>query len=202
MEHIRKTYGNDPLFSDFSLTVRSPGIYALCGESGVGKTTLLHMIAGLVCPDGGRIHAEGKISLMFQEHRLFPGETVLKNLLLSCFSAPAKEDENRAHDLLSELGFSDEDMAKYPDMLSGGMARRVAFARALLFPSDILLLDEPTKELDEDNRKKMLSLVTDAARTRIVLLVTHRESDVEDLGAKEILLTKDALRSPVTFDFA
>ena len=119
-----------------------PGITLLKAPSGYGKTTLLHTIAGLIIPDSGEILGRPeKISLMFQDDRLFPWLTALQNIKAVC------DDEALSRRLLEAVELSEEEKSK-PASLSGGMRRRISFARALAYQGDLLLLDEPFKGMD------------------------------------------------------
>lgn len=170
-ENITVKYGDKTVINDFNADLSDNRITALTGPSGSGKTTLLSVAAGILKPSGGRFVCDEKISVMFQEPRLFPWLTALENV-----SAVMSEDapRNRASQILKSVGISEFD--KYPSELSGGMKQRVAFARALAYDSELLLLDEPFSALDTDNRKQMLELL--AADGRRVIFVTHNSGDI------------------------
>ena len=170
MLHIRNlSKGYDhPVIRDFSYSFNDKGLYLLRGESGIGKTTLIRLIAGLEQADSGTIEKNGKISMVFQEARLFPHLTLLENLLI------VKEipDKKEALAVLRQVGL-EKDADKYPNELSGGMALRGAIARSLYYGGDIFLWDEPTKELDPDNRDRILSLAKEIAQTKLMIVITH-----------------------------
>ena len=142
-EQVTKAYGEKQVVKEVSLTF-DKGFYLLTGPSGIGKTTLLRLAAGLEQPDSGRIETEAgkRLRMVFQEDRLLPWKTVLGNVMLEC------GNKEKADVLLQTLGLSGEENA-YPASLSGGMRRRTAIARALCAEPDILLLDEPFNGLDE-----------------------------------------------------
>lgn len=166
----------------------------LVGPSGVGKTTVLGMIAGLVRPDRGRIRVGARLlfdgeagcevpahdrraGYVFQEPRLFPHLTVRRNLL---YGAPDGAEPQEITRLLDIAGLLD----RWPRTLSGGEARRVAIGRALLSRPDFLLLDEPLVSLDRARREeamRMIERVRDEVRLPI-LIVTHDEREAERLG--------------------
>lgn len=190
IKNLQKSFDNKILLNGLCATLESPGLYVITGESGIGKTTLLRIIAGLdkdYCGEvtGGGI---GRVSFAFQEYRLFPNLTALENVI---FAISDRKDEaviKKTKNTLISLGFNEEDMQLYPDELSGGMKQRISIARALLKDTEILLLDEPTKELDAANADNVRKLIAFEAKRRLVILVSHRSEDITLLGAKEIKL--------------
>ena len=147
---VSKSYGEKQVLSNFSFSMEYGGVYRIIGASGCGKTTLLRLICGLETPDDGIITGAKleDISYLFQEDRLFPWLSAVKNVEI------ASKDKNRralAKKLLSELGLDKEkDFHLLPSELSGGMSRRVAIARALIKNSEILILDEALRGLDDE----------------------------------------------------
>ena len=190
LENIVKRFGNRTVLDGFSYEFEENGVYAVVGESGVGKTTLLRIISGLDTDFTGTVSEGGakNTSVAFQEYRLFPQLTALENLVFAVADKPDPETVSRAREALTALGFSEEDMQKRPSGLSGGMKQRVSLARAFLRPARILLLDEPTKELDAANVALVLSEIGRQAESRTVIIVTHRAEDIEALSAKIISL--------------
>ena len=147
--HLKKHYAGQTVLEDFSLTLPSEGVTALCGPSGCGKTTLMRLIAGLETADAGTINGldGAKISMVFQEDRLLPWCTAEQNIAIA---APGTE----AAFWMEQSGIADA-RQKLPDELSGGMRRRVAIARAIVNRPQVLLLDEPLGALDLKLRKDM-----------------------------------------------
>ena len=192
LQKITKSFDDKLIFSNFSYYFPSNGIYAIIGASGAGKTTLLRMISGLDKSFDGKISGGGakNCSYCFQEYRLFKNLTALENITLASFDKPSESDIVRAKELLAELGFSASDSALYPDELSGGMKQRIAFIRAILKKSPILILDEATKEVDELLASKMLNLIKEEAKSRLVLITTHKVTEIKELGATEIIVGK------------
>ena len=182
ISNLTKKFGEKVILESFSHTFDTTGLYVITGESGIGKTTLLRIIAGLDKDYTGEIVGGGinNVSFMFQEHRLFPSLNALKNAAISL------QDTRDAEALLKRLGFEDEDLKKKPHQLSGGMKQRVAFARAVLMDAPILILDEPTKELDPESIEIMLAVIKEQAEKRLVITVTHDDSLV-NAGAREII---------------
>ena len=148
-----------------------PGVTWLRDPSGTGKTTMLRILLGLEQADSGTVSGlEGKqLSAVFQEDRLLEHLDARGNLR---FVLGPAYDEASALSLLAELGLAEEE-GKPVRAYSGGMKRRLALARALLAPSDILLLDEPFAGLDRENRRCCLHAIRTWAAGKPVLLVTH-----------------------------
>lgn len=179
-----------PVFEKLNLTIPSSGITAVIAPSGVGKTTLLELIAGILTPDSGEIiydAGEGpRVSFVFQEQRLLPWRCATENVKVA-----AKCSDSEAEAFLQKLGITSELAKKRPGQLSGGQRQRVCIARALAAKSDILLLDEPFTGLDFDNRKIAVEEIKKYALTRPVLLVSHIKEDTEladrtiDIGTQE-----------------
>lgn len=188
--NLNKSFDGKILLQDFSYSFEDTGIYAVIGESGAGKTTLLRMISGLEKEYSGSIIGGGigQVSMAFQEYRLFPQLSALENVVFAISDKKDKAEFNRAQKMLSRLGFSEKDMQLLPDELSGGMRQRVSLARAFLKKSPILLLDEPTKELDKENAEAILDLIREAAKDRLVILVSHNSADIEELSATKIVI--------------
>ena len=180
LEHVRKSFGDKLVLSDLSLRLPERGTVCFFGPSGCGKTTLLRLICGLDKPDGGTISVpkDTQFSVHFQEDRLLPWCTVRENLALTM---PGEQVDGwlRAIDLPDVGG-------QYPDELSGGMRRRVSLARALGHDSDVLVLDEPLRELDAATADRMLALIREHRRERLLLLVTHDRAQAEALGCEII----------------
>lgn len=148
------------------------GITLLTGPSGYGKTTLLHTIAGLIKPDSGDlIGFPNKISLMFQEDRLFPWLTSYQNILAVC------DDPEKARYYLKAVELEKEADTK-PSELSGGMRRRISFARALAFDADLLLLDEPFKGMDLPLIRRLAPLIQNLSIPVIMSSHSPEEQDI------------------------
>ena len=189
VKNLAKSFGKKNVLNNVSFSVPSTGGYAIAGKSGIGKTTLLRLIAGLEAPDAGTILTEGaRISYKFQEPRLMNWLTALENVAI------VVEDKEKANEfalaLLEKVGLSDA-ASLYPDQLSGGMQQRVALARALAFEGDVLLLDEPFSAVDEETKKDLLSIVKQYSKTHAVILVTHDPDEIESLGATVIHLWEE-----------
>ncbi len=193
LKDITKSFGEKNVLCNFSYTFNDTGIYAITGKSGSGKTTLLRIIAGLEHDFIGSMDGfdQGRISVCFQEHRLFPHLTASENLTEVSFGKdiPGDVRKKSAKALLERLSFSPADMQLKPGSLSGGMRQRVALARAILYDAPILLLDEATKEMDSALRDTVLSIIAEEAKSRLVIMVTHSEEEINALGATKISIS-------------
>ena len=187
--NLSKKFDKKSTFENFSCSFDDKGIYALSGESGIGKTTLLRIIAGLDKDYRGKVEGGGigKVSYAFQEYRLFPELNALENVF---FANSDRKTEAEAKKMLIRLGFNETDLLLMPNELSGGMKQRVSLARAFLKDSPILLLDEPTKELDPVNIDAVLELIKENAAQRLVIIVSHNEDDLIELNAQIINIKK------------
>lgn len=188
VSNLKKRFGNKMIFDGFSYSFGERGVYALTGESGIGKTTLLRMIAGLDTDYSGSITGGGigKVSFAFQEHRLFPSLSALQNAVLANNDELTDEAVTAATEMLLSLGISNADMQLYPSELSGGMKARISLARAFLKDAPILLLDEPTGELDAENASIVREIIKKQAEKRLVIIVTHNEDEIFTLSATKI----------------
>ena len=182
VQHLCKTYGDHVVLHNLSFTA-GVGVTRILGRSGAGKTTLLRILLGLDQPDSGSLFGTNcRWAAVFQEDRLLghlDAEDNLRFALGSAYNAAA------AKTLLGELGLADvgsKPICEY----SGGMKRRLALARALLAPSDALILDEPFTGLDEENRSIALRCILHAAQTKPVLLASHEALDLPN--CKEVRL--------------
>jgi sulfonate transport system ATP-binding protein len=169
VENITKKFENKKIITNFSHTFSNSKVTVLTGKSGVGKTTLLRIIAGLEEPDSGTVTVEGKISMAFQDSRLLPWLNVIENVMLSGCS------EERRQALLKELGLSGEEKSTISS-ISGGMAQRVAIARTLGNDPDVLLLDEIFNGLDAVTAKHSADcILRNIKKSCTVILITHYE---------------------------
>ncbi len=177
--------GGKEVLRDFSLELQNKGIYGVIGPSGCGKTTLLNLIQGFLQPDEGEVALfSERISAVFQENRLLPWYTVYQNIALAA-RRPVGREEVEA--LLNRLCMPGE-LDSLPGSLSGGMARRVALARALLSESDILLLDEPFKGVDMACKRQCEKTLQALSGGRLTLLVTHDPGEAAALCDTAILV--------------
>ena len=165
------------ILSDFSIEFPDGKITALIAPSGFGKTTLLNWI----CENEMK---KGKsVSFAFQEPRLLESATVLENVRIPLSNIFSKEEaEEKSVFFLTKMGLS-EKISAFPQKLSGGEKQRVSIARALAYPSEILLLDESFNSIDEITKKKIMEFTKAVAKNekRTVIFVTHDEREAEFL---------------------
>ena len=179
MSHVTFGYGlKRNVLKDFSLSLPDGGRICLQGASGRGKTSVLRLAMGLEKPRRGSVILSPgtRISVVFQEDRLLPHKTVLENAALF-------GEEKVAKDMLCKLMMG-EYLTAMPAELSGGQKRRVALARALVHPFDLLILDEALTGLDEACREVCLAAIDEAVGDRCLLLATHDRRDAEALHAE------------------
>lgn len=181
INNLTKRYGDKVVFENYTSTFDFDGILLLKGVSGLGKTTLMRILSGLEKADNGEIQKDAKaISFMFQEDRLIPFVSVLKNLTAVC-------SEEKALYYLKLMGLENE-KDNSPLSLSGGMRRRVALARALCFQSDLVILDEPFKGLDEELKSTICEIIKEESKNRDFIIISHDSQDAKILNAKIIEL--------------
>lgn len=213
---VVKTYRRDlvdvPVLSGISFKVNTGEFLAVLGPSGSGKTTLLQLIAGLDRPTRGTVAVAGvplppldesdlakwraaRVGLIFQMHHLIPTLTALENvetpLLLTSLSPRARRRQAEA--ALALVGLSDR-IDYYPRALSGGQEQRVAIARAMVTDPEILLVDEPTGELDATNSDEILNLLRSLSRDlgKTIIMATH-DPKASQYASRVLHLVKGAL---------
>lgn len=179
LEDARLEYDAHLLFENLSVTLESGKLTCLLGPSGVGKTSLLRLIAGLAhpgesgrvsCDDGGPV--SGRVAYMAQSDLLLPWLNVLDNVMLGARLRGQRRDRAAASALLADFGLAGQAKMR-PAALSGGMRQRVALARTLMEDRPLVLMDEPFSSLDAITRVRLQDLALLALSGRTVLLVTH-----------------------------
>lgn len=189
--------GKLTVLEDTSITIEKGSIVTVAGVSGSGKSTLLHILGGLDRPDSGNVFWEDqpiydmpkeelatfrnkKLGFVFQFHHLLPEFTALENIMMPALIQGIHPEKagKRATNLLEDFGIPDRAEHR-PTQLSGGEQQRVAMARALMNNPDLILADEPTGNLDEENTEILLKLLFDLREMENVsiLLITH-EKDI------------------------
>lgn len=171
LENISVSFDGQDVLKKLCCSFDEGHIHAISGASGVGKTTLLNVIAGLITPSEGRVICDAeRISYIFQEPRLFPWMTALENVSCVC------GDTEKARYYL-ELLLPDA-CDKLPAELSGGMKQRVSIARALAYEPTLLLLDEPFKGLDDESKKHTVDVVLEHLKGRTAIMVSHDRDEL------------------------
>ena len=201
---LSKTYRNAevpvPVLNDFHLTVERGEMLAIVGPSGIGKSTLLHLLGGLDRPDSGSVRVDDvdltalsndelarfrnrNVGFVFQFHHLLPEFTAVENIAMPGWIGGARRDEalQKATALLTELGLEARSR-HFPNQLSGGEQQRVAIGRALLTDPRLFLADEPTGNLDLSTSERVFDMMRECHKTRQLtsVIVTHNR----DLAAR------------------
>lgn len=205
LRSLHKTFdrGSEPVEAvrDINLTVETGSIVSLIGPSGCGKSTLLHMIAGLYEPSSGDVIYNGSpveavntaVGYMTQKDTLFPWRTVRDNVALPAqlSGQPKVERHQAAAEILGRVGL-DGFETRYPSELSGGMRKRTALARMLLYRPETFLLDEPFGALDAQLKMAMHDLLLRlwGEDEQTILLVTHDLVEAITLSDRVIVLTR------------
>ena len=181
--------------ADISLCVERGTVLALIGASGCGKSTLLRVVAGLVRPTAGTLHADGanvdprvlRIGFLPQNYGLLAWKTVRENILLGAEIKGEWDEKRKAifDELVADLGLKDL-LTRYPHELSGGQQQRVGLARVFLLAPDLLLMDEPFSALDAITRESMQEVFLSLWKKQAVttLLVTHYVEEALTLAGR------------------
>ncbi len=181
LDNVSKSFAGRRVLNNLTYEF-GKGITAITGPSGVGKSTLTGIMAGLIKPDAGYVlRGEGKMSIVFQEDRLIENLTAIQNL---CFAA-GKSALDDARGLLCALGLED-DLDRPVSKFSGGMKRRVAIARALAVKPDLLIMDEPFRGLDEAARANAAQLICNRD-IHTIIFVTHDRAEIALMNAQHEL---------------
>lgn len=201
---VSHAYGAKSVLATQELALTRGEHCALIGPSGAGKSTLLHILAGILPPTGGRIELDGedlypaggragawraqRIGLVPQKLHLLPALTVLENVLLAQFLAGSRESTASSRELLEALGLTAQ-LHERPERLSVGEQQRAAIARAIVNRPRLLLADEPTSSLDDDNAQRAVDLLFDAAgRAGALLIVATHDARVRTRFPRQVPL--------------
>lgn len=186
VKDLKKTYQQLPVLTDLNQNFYSGSPYCLMGPSGAGKTTLLRLLLRLEQPDSGSISFPdgGHLSAVFQEDRLCEAFSPIENI------AMVVSKEITISQIKQELVrlLPEESLIRPVSTLSGGMKRRTAICRALMAPSDGILMDEPFTGLDEETKKNVIHFIREKTAGKLLLISTHQEEDLELLGAALVTL--------------
>ena len=194
LDDVSFSYGDADIFKKFNLTIDTH--LSILGKSGCGKTTLLHLISGIIVPYDGDVtindisnkNFRNKIGLLMQKGGVFPYKTVYNNISLGLLKD--KDRGKKTYRMAEILGLSDK-LEKYPSQLSGGQVQRTALGRVLCMKPEILLLDEPFSQLDEITRQSLQDEVLGIVQKENMMLitVTHSIEEAVKLGNRVIVLS-------------
>ncbi|NNK79723.1 MAG: ABC transporter ATP-binding protein [Litoreibacter sp.] len=198
-------FGTTPVFGPLTLQAAAGRWTCLLGPSGVGKSTILRLIAGLdqgiefdgqiTASDGQPV--QGRVAMMAQNDLLMPWLDLVGNAMLGARLRGETMDRAAALHVLERVGLA-EHVTKKPDSLSGGQRQRVALARTLMEDRPVVLLDEPFSALDARTRALMQELAVELLDGRTVLLITHDPAEAARLGHDIRIMTGDGLEAAAT----
>lgn len=210
LEHIRFERDGFSLTADCAID--APGLVAVIGPSGGGKSTLLSLIAGFDLPDTGRVLWQGRdlhddppgkrpVAVLFQDHNLFPHLDILTNVSLGAepVARPSAETRERARQALARVDLAGLE-SRRPGELSGGQQSRAALARILLTDRPVVLMDEAFSALGPALRSEMLDLVQELLSNALILMVTHDPQDAIARADRTIFVEEGRVHAPVATD--
>jgi len=190
-ERLSFSYNSSHIFTFPDILLQQGEDLLILGDSGVGKTTLIQILSGLLSPQSGFVEMNGtrfqnlssksldqfrgsQIGMVFQKSHFVRNLSILDNLLLSLYLSNKLQDKKSAINLLQEIGLSDK-LNNMPDELSQGEQQRAAIATALIKKPDLILADEPTSSLDDNNCQKIITLLKDQASltNAKLIIITH-----------------------------
>ena len=196
-EALSFSYDSSNIFTFPDILLQQGEDLLILGDSGVGKTTLIQILSGLLSPHSGFVEMNGtrfqdlssksldqfrgsNIGMVFQQSHFVRNLSVLDNLLLSLYLSNKLQDKKRAIHLLQEIGLADK-LNNMPDELSQGEQQRAAIATALIKTPDLILADEPTSSLDDNNCQKIITLLKEqASLTNAKLIIITHDQRLKD----------------------
>ncbi|AGC69678.1 putative ABC transporter ATP-binding protein YclH [Thermoclostridium stercorarium subsp. stercorarium DSM 8532] len=221
LKNVYYAYGNKnqkvEVLKNVSCSFETGKIYAIVGKSGSGKSTMLSLMAGLDLPTSGQVLFEGVptsqmdldryrrecVAVIYQNFRLFPLLTVSENITYPMELRGFKGEPARAkaRELVRKVALPETVLDRFPGMLSGGEQQRVAIARALSIDTKLILADEPTGNLDEENSRNIIDILINLARNEnyCVIMVTH---DLSIIPRMDVVYRLSGGRLQLVQDFA
>ena len=209
IKHLKKSYGQNEVLKDISLTIRKGEVISIIGSSGSGKSTFLRSINLLETPTAGEIlyrgqnvldpeydltHYREKLGMVFQSFNLFENLNVLENTIVAQTTVLKRDRETAekvAKENLEKVGMGSQYWAARPKQLSGGQKQRVAIARALSMDPDAILFDEPTSALDPEMVGDVLNVMKDLAKQGMTMIIVTHEMGFARQVANRVIFTAD-----------
>ena len=209
IKNLKKSYGQNQVLKDISITVEKGEVISIIGSSGSGKSTFLRSINLLETPTDGQIlyhgqdvlakgynlpHYREKLGMAFQSFNLFNNLNVLENAIVAqttVLKRERSEAERLAKENLNKVGMTEQYWTAKPSQLSGGQKQRVAIARALSIDPELILFDEPTSALDPEMVGEVLKTMKDLAKSGLtMIIVTHEMEFARDVSDRVIFMDK------------
>ncbi|MFZ2459726.1 MAG: amino acid ABC transporter ATP-binding protein [Streptococcus suis] len=209
IKNLKKSYGQNQVLKDISITVEKGEVISIIGSSGSGKSTFLRSINLLETPTDGQIlyhgqdvlakgynlpHYREKLGMVFQSFNLFNNLNVLENAIVAqttVLKRERSEAERLAKENLNKVGMTEQYWTAKPSQLSGGQKQRVAIARALSIDPELILFDEPTSALDPEMVGEVLKTMKDLAKSGLtMIIVTHEMEFARDVSDRVIFMDK------------
>ncbi|BCP60455.1 amino acid ABC transporter ATP-binding protein [Streptococcus parasuis] len=209
IKNLKKSYGQNQVLKDISITVEKGEVISVIGSSGSGKSTFLRSINLLETPTDGQIlyhgqdvlakgynlpHYREKLGMVFQSFNLFNNLNVLENAIVAqttVLKRERSEAERIAKENLNKVGMTEQYWTAKPSQLSGGQKQRVAIARALSIDPELILFDEPTSALDPEMVGEVLKTMKDLAKSGLtMIIVTHEMEFARDVSDRVIFMDK------------
>ena len=204
LENINKKYDETIIFNDFKIDFYENKVNCILGKSGCGKTTLLNIISGVIKNDKNNFKGIENLSIsyIFQDDRLIDWLTVEDNIKLVVKKHYSEKEMNDLCEKYLKLVGIYEYKDYYPQRLSGGMRQRVNIARAFIYPSKVIIMDEPFKSIDIKNKLMIMNNFKDILKedNRTVLFVTHDIDEALYLGDSAFVLGDRPVRIKRVFD--
>lgn len=212
IKNLKKSYGQNQVLKDISVTVKKGEVISIIGSSGSGKSTFLRSINLLETPTEGQIFYHGqdvlakgynlttyreKLGMVFQSFNLFNNLNVLENAIVAqttVLKRDRAEAEKIAKENLNRVGMTEQYWKAKPSQLSGGQKQRVAIARALSVDPEVILFDEPTSALDPEMVGEVLKTMQDLAKSGLtMIIVTHEMEFARDVSDRVIFMDKGVI---------